>query len=307
MGISSHRRLETIVAQAIEAQKSIPGGVPKLDKQTGRLPESAMPRLTPEWLGAEPVGTAATLMSDHLRALDPHPQYVDAVEARAIRIACTPPPNTPINGENLQTVIDQMATLLVAQQAQITLLTSLQRQPNIWDTFNDTDNTALSIHTPSAYQGVKWVEQIGKWSTVGGYARANGASGSLAWIESKMAEQIAVEVDIVFADVAVPQTIIFRYDASTGYHWRAGYANKKYVIYEIMNTSTIRVNANVSPTFGQIYKLKVILEGDNIAFYVDGQLILSWASSANKNQTKHGLYCSTSINTKFDNFKVNSL
>lgn len=239
---------------------------------------------------------------------DPMANYLKKDDASAIRFKYTPTPeNSLITAENLQSALDQTIAILTNQQTQISVLKANSRQPIVSDTFTASANTSLDIHTPQTYPSSKWVEQVGDWAITNNQVGSNGTGGSLAWIESSMGSCV-IESEVVFSDSSVPQGIVFRYASQTNY-WRAVYskASGKWVINEISGLQTsIRAATGGTVTFGQIYKLKVILDGNNINFYLDDEPILSWTSIVNVGATKHGLYASSSA-IKFDSFKVVSL
>lgn len=237
---------------------------------------------------------------------DPMANYLKKDEASAIRFRYTPTPeNSLITAENLQSALDQTIAILTQQQTQIAVMRAAAKQPLVSDTFTALLNTSLDTQTPTVSQGSKWVEQVGDWAIANNQVGSNGTAGSLAWIESKASDSVLIESDVIFADSLVPQGLVFRFASITSY-WRAVYSKSsaKWLLNEISGIQTyIRAAAGATITFGQVYKLKVILEGNNINFYVNDEPTLTWTSTVNTSATKHGLYASSS-SVKFDNFKV---
>ncbi len=227
--------------------------------------------------------------------------------ADAINIGFTPTPESSIlDAINLQTAMEQVVAHVTDLQSQVTMLRAAQKQPNVYDTFNNLLGFSLNLHVPTNYQGSKWVEQVGDWSIQSNQAASNGTAGSLTWIESKIGISCIVECDVTIADVAVPQGILFRYISPTQ-HWRVCYSKSsgKIIIYEIAGSAvSSRTTANLTLVVGQTYKFRVVLDNANISFYLNDELKLSWSATANMEATKHGLYCSSSTGTRFKNFKV---
>ena len=208
----------------------------------------------------------------------------------------------------MQSALDQTIAILTQQQTQIAVMRAAAKQPLINDTFTALLNTSLDTQTPTVSQGSKWIEQVGDWAIANNQVSSNGTAGSLAWIEAKTGDSCIIESDVIFADSLVPQGIVFRYVSPTSY-WRACYSKgtAKWMINEIAaGVTSTRASTGGAVTFGQVYKLRIVLEGGNIGFYVNDEPLLNWTSTINMSSGKHGLYASSAA-TKFDNFKVVSL
>lgn len=222
----------------------------------------------------------------------------------SIKVDWTPPNNSLITATNLQSAMEQMIAVIKEQQTQIQLLTPKTLPPLIEDNFISVLDTALDLHTPTIYQGSRWVKKAGGWRVSGGMCQSDGTTGSLAFIESGRADKITIEADVFLVDSNVQQGIIFRFNSTSNYHWRAVYTKTKFEIIEVSTSTVSRVNFPEAIAFNQSYKFKVLLDGANINFLVNNVQKVSWTSSNGSTETKHGLYSSTSLSTKFDLFKV---
>lgn len=222
----------------------------------------------------------------------------------SIKVDWTPPNNSLVTATNLQSAMEQMIAVIKEQQTQIQLLTPKTLPPLIEDNFTSILDVALDLHTPTIYQGSRWVKKAGGWKTSGGFALSDGITGSLAFIESGRADKITIEADVFLVDSNVQQGIIFRLNSTNNYHWRAVYTKTKFEIIEVSTSTISRVNFPEAIAFNQSYKFKVLLDGANINFLVNGISKCSWMSSNLIAETKVGLYSSTSAATRFDSFRV---
>lgn len=213
--------------------------------------------------------------------------------------------NDLISSKNLQTAIDQLTAIVATQQAQIQLLLPKSLPPLVNDTFTAVDNTALDARSPEVSPAAaKWVRRAGGWKIIGGVAQSDGVAGSLAYIESGTADKVTIEADVFLVDTNVQQGLIFRLNNLTFHHWRAVYTKTKFELIEVTLSNVSRTSLIETIAFNSSYKFKVLLDGNNISFYVNNTLKLSWNSAINNAESKHGLYAATSQLTKFDNFKV---
>lgn len=251
-------------------------------------------------IGAELAGTAAALLEAHLATVDPH-------ATKAIHVDCTPPAGGLITAVNTQTAIDQIAEYLAQLQAQLSILSVLNKAALVFDTFVDADNRALDQHNPDTYQTGRWNKRAGGWVAVGGRAKSDGTAASLAWIDATQGQKVVIECDVLLVDTNVSQGLIFRFSANNNYHWRAVYTKTKWEILEVTSGVSSRANLAESVAFGNIYRFKVLLENENLTFFVNNARKLSWISANNQAETKHGLYASSSVTTQFDNFKVTEI
>lgn len=244
-----------------------------------------------------PIDRIEIALSQHLAQLNPHNRNAIATPYS--------PSSTLITAQNLQTAIDQLIAIVTALQAQIQSLTPKTLPPLVNDTFTSVDNTLLDARSPEVSpNAAKWIKRTGGWKVVGGMAQSDGTASSLAYIESGAADKVTIEADVFLVDVNTPQGIVFRLNSTTNAHWRAVYTKTKFEILEVTLSSVSRINFPEVIAFNAIYKFRVLLDGNNIALYVNGIQKVSWVSSNLVAETKHGLYSTTSIGTKFDTFKV---
>ena len=255
-------------------ERGMPGGVATLDVSDGKLSKREMPLQT------------------------------------AVEVLYKAPANSII-GEptNQQSALDMVLAKLAEHEAKVSLLLASAKTPVIQDALNNTDGVRLNVHTPNIYKGQKWVEEVGVWTITGNQVKSNGTAGSLARIESTLANCI-VECDVTLADVAVQQTLILRFNPINKSHLRAGFlkssGGSKFVIYEVVTNASLRASTAATVILGQPYRFKVVCQSDLITFYFADIPILSWSTTLNMDQTSHGIYSSTSIGTIFNNFLVTS-
>lgn len=223
-----------------------------------------------------------------------------------------PPPPEPIilpiqipySTSNLQATLDQLLAKVAIQQAQITLLTPTLKPPLIEDSFTSLLDIAIDSRLPDINQGSRWVKRAGNWLVSNGSAKSDGTAASLTWIECGKSDKLIVESDVFLVDTNVSQGLIFRFNSTNNYHWRAVYTKSKWEILEVTNTVSSRATFPEAIAFNQLYRFKVLLDGSTLTLFVNGAQKCSWISSNNLNETKMGLYASSSIATKFDSFKV---
>lgn len=232
---------------------------------------------------------------------------LENLDIPAISVPYTPAPNSSITSKNTQTAIDQLAAIITQQQQQILLLTPSQKPPLIECNFTSGGllDTPLDLYVPDTnYQNSRWVKRAGNWAINGNTAKSDGTAASFAWIESGQGARVIVQADITLVDTNVPQGLAFRFNPTNGYHWRAVYTKTKFEILEITASTVSRVSFPEAIAFNQTYRFKVLLDNNVATLYVDGNQKCSWNNTTLLDQTKHGLYASTSAATRFDNYKI---
>lgn len=288
--------------------------------------------VTVSQIGAEAAGTAAATLEAHLEAVSPHPQYLthaptladlggeplgaalgllqqhlatnDPHEIKGIDADYEPEVNSVITGKNCQRAIDQLAALLSALQTQVKNITPLERPPLIVDPFVDAEGRELKDHFPITYQGSTWVQYRGKFYTYGNRIRGDGTTQALCYIESTKSTAIAVVANIILRNIATPQGLVLRLSATNGYHIRVVYSGTKFELLEVSSSTASRANCPELIAFDQAYRFKILLEGSKIILLVNGVQKLSWTTTFNQGETKHGLYPSSSTMTQFEDFEI---
>lgn len=251
-------------------------------------------------LGGEPLGTARALMQEHLATVDPH-------LVTAIHVDYEPEANSLLTALNAQSALNQIAVLIAQLQTQVRNITPSEKPSLIVDPFVNADGKELKDHYPITYQGSTWVTRTGKFSFTGNRVRGDGTTQSLCYIESTKSTAIAVVANIILRNIATPQGLVLRLSATNGHHIRVVYSGTKFELLEVSGSTVSRANYPESITFDQAYRFKVLLEGPKITLLVNGIQKLTWMTAFNQDQTKHGLYPSSSTTTQFEDFEITQL
>jgi hypothetical protein len=176
----------------------------------------------------------------------------------------------------------------------------------ILDQFTDTDATALQSHTiaPTNTPGASWgVENALKWTIQSN--RANGANGAGSAFADAGQADVTVTCD-VYPDTSSYDGIIARYSNSTNF-WLLTVRSdlSEFSIYEFSTGNGVvqRATTTVSITAGTKYTLALVVSGTSLSGTINGGHQITYTSSVNQTNTKHGLRGGTGAPT-FDNFQV---
>lgn len=248
-------------------------------------------------LGGEPLGTARALLQEHLATVDPH-------LVTAIHVDYEPEANSLLSALNAQSALNQLAVLIAQLQTQVRNITPSEKPSLVVDPFVNSDGKELKDHYPITYQASTWVQRTGKFYFIGNRLRGDGTAQSLCYIESSKSTAIAVVANIILRNITTPQGIVLRFSATNGYHIRVVYSGTKFELLEVGSSTASRANLPESITFDQAYRFKVLLEGAKITLLVNGIQKLTWTTTFNQSETKHGLYPSSSTTTQFEDFEI---
>lgn len=248
-------------------------------------------------IGAEPAGTAMQLFKEHLATVDPH-------LINAIHVDYEPDSSSLLTALNAQSALDQLAALLEQLQTQVRNITLSEKPSLVVDPFVNSDGKELKDHYPITYQGSTWVQLKGKFYFISNRLRGDGTAQSVCYIESTKSTGIAIIANIILRNITTPQGLVLRLNSSNGYHIRVAYSGTKFELLEVSNSTASRANFPESITFDQAYRFKILLEGPKITLLVNGTQKLTWTTAFNQDQTKHGLYPSSSTTTQFEDFEV---
>lgn len=248
-------------------------------------------------LGGEPLGTALVLLQQHLATVDPH-------LVTAIHVDYDPEANSLLSALNAQSALNQLAVLVAQLQTQIRNITPSEKPSLVVDPFVDAEGRELKDHYPITYQGSTWVQFRGKFYTYGNRLRGDGTAQALCFIECTKSTAIAVVVNLVLRNTTTPQGVVLRLSATNGHHIRVVYSGTKFELLEVSTSTTSRANFPEVITFDQAYRFKILLEGPKITLLVNGVQKLSWTTTFNQGETKHGLYPSSSTTTQFEDFEI---
>lgn len=238
----------------------------------------------------------------------PISQEAEPINAIAVSYFPTPE-NSVLAGKTVQSALDETIVGMAEIKSALNLMIANNKPPTFYDALNDLNNKSLDAHTPNTpYNGGAWTENVGDWSIVSNQAKVTAVSGAHAIYDCGFGNRGSFEADVTIANVTTPQGVIFRYATHTSY-WRAVYSNGKWFLQEIQgNTVSSRNNAIASGiVFGQTYKFKVLLDGNNISFLVNDGLVCSWTATTNLSATRFGIYASNSPSTLFKNTKAVNL
>lgn len=187
----------------------------------------------------------------------------------------------------------------------------------IYDTFTDTENKRLNLHTisPTNLPATSWTEQGTAEFIINASNQAakSGSSIGFATVNAGDAD-VTIEVDAQGKDTGAGQYardfgIVARYTDENN-HWTIT-INTLGDVFRITEVNggviTTRATASVALAQSTPYALKVVLSGSTITATIDGGNQISYASATlNQTTTVHGLRAYTSASTIFDNFKVTS-
>lgn len=182
--------------------------------------------------------------------------------------------------------------------------------PIVFDTFTDTDGTAITAHTPDIYPSTTWENLANSGQILSNRAYHDG-DGSCV-IESGLAD-CTITADLLSSyeasGISTRQVgIIFRYDGTD--YWKAE-ANANSNLFRLLDPSgSAVVSVEVSIGAGELLTVKVVLSGDSIKAYLNGANEISTTSSANQSATKHGYWLfrrASAPYTYCDDFTVENL
>jgi hypothetical protein len=112
------------------------------------------------------------------------------------------------------------------------------------------------------------------------------------------AADCTIEADITTnASTDFTGGVAFRFsDTSNWWRWflSSGTGNWRLIEHTASAGGTVRATYAVAPAANTTYRAKVVLSGSNINCYVDGTLAVTFSSSAQASNVKHGLYESRS-------------
>ena len=183
-------------------------------------------------------------------------------------------------------------------------LSAVQAAITNFSSFDDDNDTSLDAITPEV--GGAWTELAGDWDIQSN--RATCATGvGMATVDAGVSNAI---IDcIINRNTASWGGLMLRVQDSTNF-WLIQYDHDHmgtgtYVLYSvILGSYTARATLQRAITASTDYRLTVVLDGDDITFYVDGTGRTTFNSSFNNAKTVHGIYGGSTAGVQVDNYMI---
>lgn len=174
---------------------------------------------------------------------------------------------------------------------------------HVHDTFTDTNGVDLSAHAPEIdRQGGGYTEIAGDWEILNNEAKTTSIANARVVIDSGIYDgQFSIDMKVGLANGAA--YLVFRANAACTNYWVIGLddATQRTLLYSVTaGVFTLRAEQPFTQDEATWYRVKALLQGDDIEAYVDDVLILSHTSALYNTQTVMGFYAELNPDARFD-------
>lgn len=177
--------------------------------------------------------------------------------------------------------------------------------PLFYDTFTDTNGTAITAHTPDI--GTGWTHLDGSSSTSIQSNTIIGFGGSTAWACDSTSADCTITALTHNNAAQHIGGIIFRSTVSTSLanSWLLHPDDTQYVLYKITSGSFVSqdTDSSLGSNIGVTRDTRIVLSGSSIKCYVNDNLLFDITDSSYSTATYHG-FRFFQTNAWIDNFKV---
>ena len=177
-------------------------------------------------------------------------------------------------------------------------------QPVHFSSFDAANGTSLDAYTPEV--GTGWTEHTGNMDIQSN--RANLVTGaSKCTVETGLSD---VFINCVLNATVPADTVglMCRYSDVDNYwlvYLQEHAALEKFRLYEVnAGITTLRASVTIGLSSGVDYQVRVALNGTSITCHIADEEVISYTSSFNQTETRHGLYCDADVTVRFNDFAV---